>query len=127
MSASDNLSSAQWHQTDMFKTAKELYGHELNDVEVENDRLRNYEGIDPEEQDIDVKGYVMDRKLAESKEGGMYGMYNHIKKRGVIEPVSLGEGRWGVYRRGVVSDGHHRIAAAYDIDPNMLVPVEHQE
>jgi hypothetical protein len=24
-----------------------------------------------------------------------------------------------------VGDGHHRIAAAHDIDPNMLIPVEH--
>lgn len=124
MAAEDNLSNAQWHQLEMYKTAKDLYGHRLSDVEVEHDRLKNDEGIDPEEHDVDVKGWVMDRKLSESKRSGLY---SNIKSRGVTEPVSLGQGRWGVYKRGVVSDGHHRIAAAYDIDPNMLVPVEHQK
>ena len=124
MSAEDNLSKAQWHQTEMFKTAKELYGHELNDVEAEHSRLKLQEGIEREDHDMDVKGYVMARKLDETKKNGMY---NRIKDRGVEEPVKLGQGHWGVYQRGVVSDGHHRIAAAYDIDPNMLIPVEHQK
>ena len=66
------LSKAQWHQLDMFKPAKELYNYELNDVEAENERLRKWEGIEPDDHDMDVKGFVMGRKLEESKRMGLY-------------------------------------------------------
>ena len=124
MSASDNLSKAQWHQLDMFKPAKELYNFELNDVEVEKYMLRHHHDIEPDDHDIDVRGDVMGRKLEESKKSGLY---NNIKRNGVLDPVNIGEGHWGVWKPGVVSDGHHRIASAFDIDPNMLVPVKHQD
>ena len=60
MAASEHL-GPQWHQLDMYKTAKELRGYTLSDVEVEKDTLKK-EGIDHEDMDIDVDSHVMDRK-----------------------------------------------------------------
>jgi hypothetical protein len=106
----------------MYKTAKELRGHTLADVEVEKHLLKK-EGIDHEDMDIDVDSHVMNRKLSASKAKGLH---SNIKAMGVLYPVSLGQGNYGEYKRGMVADGHHRIASAFNINPNMLVPVEHQ-
>ena len=69
-------------------------------------------------------------KLKESKEGHPYGgnkdsLYENIKKEGVKHPVQI---RLHSKRRGggtQIWDGHHRIFAAHDIDPNMEVPVHY--
>ena len=121
MAASEHL-GPQWHQLDMYKTAKELRGYTLSDVEVEKDTLKK-EGIDHEDMGIDVDSHVMDRKLSASKAKGLH---SNIKSMGVLYPVSLGQGNYGEYKRGMVADGHHRIASAFNINPDMLVPVEHQ-
>lgn len=44
-------------------------------------------------------------------------LYESIKAEGVKNPVHLSP--------NYVVGGHHRIAAANDIDPNMLIPVKH--
>ena len=70
---------------------------------------------------------VLKQKLAESKnetdEGWGHGLYNDIKRSGkVYEPVEI------VHQKGetpYVEEGHHRIAVAHDLDPQMLVPVVH--
>lgn len=115
MSAEQNLSKGQFQQLDMFKTAKELRGMPLGDVEVE---MRN---------SIYVKDYkktakvVMARKVRQAKDSGLY---NSIGYSGVQKPVQLGKqfGQPGIK----VLDGHHRIASAMAIDPKMLIPVEHE-
>jgi hypothetical protein len=63
---------------------------------------------------------MWDAKLAESKSDPMDGtgsLYDSIATEGVAEPVVL-HGHWPV-----IIGGHHRIAAAFDIDPSMQVPV----
>jgi len=45
-------------------------------------------------------------------------LYDRIASEGVIRPVRVHVGD------GTILDGHHRIAAASDIDPKMEVPVE---
>ena len=117
MSASDHL-GPQWHQLDMYKTAKELRGHTLSDVETEK-YYNKKAGIAPD-PDIDKK--VMAQKLKTAKTTKLY---ESVKRIGVKEPVSIGEGRFLPYKRGIVADGHHRIAAAYKINKNMIIPVEH--
>ena len=70
---------------------------------------------------------VLREKLAESKnetdEGWGHGLYNDIKRSGkVYEPVEI------VHQKDetpYVEEGHHRIAVAHDLDPQMLVPVVH--
>lgn len=81
------------------------------------------------------KGELWDRKLVESRmsaaTGGprkpfKKGLYKSIEEGGVKEPIRLAHGVAGE-DSPVVAQGHHRIAAAADIDPNMLIPVEHYE
>ena len=76
---------------------------------------------------------VLKQKLKESKEvpaHGMYTgllqpgqetMYQSIAKKGVVTSVSLKIRKNDVQ----IDDGHHRIASAYDIDPNMEIPVRY--
>jgi hypothetical protein len=113
----------QWHQLDMWKTAKELRNAPLIDVEATK-IWRKDEGISHEDMDKEVMG----QKLDESRASGLY---NSIKASGVTHPVYLSDrGRFASADLGpgfAVSDGHHRIASAHDIDPNMLVPVEYNE
>ena len=103
----------QWQQLDMYKTAKELRGSTLLDVEA----AKVWDaGRTPAAQ---VEKEVMDQKLGESR---ITGLYDSIKAQGVSTPVYVSHNaRFGQ----TVGDGHHRIAAAHDIDPNMLIPVEH--
>jgi hypothetical protein len=103
-----------FQQLDMFKPAKELRGMHLSDVDV----VQN--------NSYYVKDYnktakvLMARKVRESKKSGLY---EDIKQNGVKKPVELGQG----YGPGIkVLDGHHRVASAMSIDPNMLVPVTHR-
>jgi ParB-like chromosome segregation protein Spo0J len=68
-------------------------------------------------EEIDKK--VMDQKLSESRSSGLY---DSIKANGVSKPVYVSNNKkFGQ----TVGDGHHRIAAAHNINPNMLIPVEH--
>ena len=99
-------------QLDMWKTAKELRSAPLLDVESE--KLWN-----PSTSHEDVDKKVMDIKLSESRASGLY---DSIKANGVSKPVYVSSN--SKYSQAI-PDGHHRIASANDIDPNMLVPVEH--
>jgi len=103
----------QWKQLDMYKTAKELRGSTL--LDVESAKVWDA-GRTPAAQ---VDKEVMGQKLGESR---MTGLYDSIKAQGVSKPVYVThDAKLGQ----TVGDGHHRIAAAHDIDPNMLIPVEH--
>lgn len=65
-------------------------------------------------------------KLDESHDWDHHGLHDShnlhqdIANNGVQKPVTLS------LENGKLTDGYHRIAAAHDIDPNMLVPVEHE-
>lgn len=100
----------QWQQLDMYKPAKELRSLPL--LDVESAKVWDAGRTDPEQVDKDV----MAQKLGESH---MTGLYDSIKQHGVTTPVFISK------FAQTVGDGHHRIAAAHDIDPNMLIPVEH--
>jgi hypothetical protein len=56
----------------------------------------------------------------------IYGISLHgsIASEGVKEPVRL---MWDGREVPTVAQGHHRIAAAHNIDPEMLVPVMHYD
>ena len=103
----------QWKQLDMYKTAKELRGSTL--LDVEGAKVWDA-GRTPAHE---VEKTIMDQKLGESR---ITGLYDSIKAQGVSTPVYVSQHT----RLGqTVGDGHHRIAAAHDIDPHMLIPVEH--
>ena len=58
-----------------------------------------------------------------SKKRGKRSMYQSIKAEGVKSPVLLGYDM--KTDQSTIRDGHHRIAAANDIDPEMYVPVRY--
>jgi len=64
---------------------------------------------------------VLARKLAHAKKDwvGSSDLYESIKKSGVQEPVQIRHGMYG----STLEDGHHRVAAAMDINPNMIIPI----
>lgn len=67
---------------------------------------------------------VLARKLKSAKEDaweGSKGMYESIKKIGVQEPVELVHSK----KESFLGEGHHRLASAMDVNPNMLLPVSH--
>ena len=61
-------------------------------------------------------------KLDESKSGNREGLHESIAKEGVLEPVKI---KHDDGAESHIADGHHRVAAANDINPDMEVPVEH--
>ena len=50
------------------------------------------------------------------EEASMAGMDDSIRKHGVINPVRM-------YDVGLLRDGHHRVAAAMDVNPDTDVPI----
>ena len=52
------------------------------------------------------------------------GLDKHVAEHGVKAPVTLGYSK--DWEGAKISDGHHRVAAAVDADPNMEVPVQHR-
>lgn len=76
--------------------------------------------------DKEIHKMVFTRKLNETKEPSPWTpndkvpLYDKIKEQGVRTPVPL------TYRKNAkprVDNGHHRIAAQNDIDPNAYIPV----
>lgn len=53
---------------------------------------------------------------------GVKGLEKDIKKNGISVPISLGY-EYGSQDKPQIWGGHHRLAVARDIDPNMKVPV----
>jgi len=119
----------------MYKTAKELRATRLGDVE--SAKIWDA-GRTPAHE---IEKTVMDQKLGESRKSGLY---DSIAAHGVSKPVYISNVQPSAYEKSsltsvikdvnpayippsgnIVMDGHHRIAAAHDIDPNMLIPVEH--
>ena len=69
---------------------------------------------------------VLARKLESAKAdkwSASKGMYESIKREGVHTPVEIIKSKAGTF----LGEGHHRIASAIDVNPNMLVPVEHHD
>lgn len=90
-------------QLAMYHTAKDLYHMPMGDEHV-----------------FETKRDLVDQKLGESVKSGLL---NSIKKQGVQKPVEIyhedgTNEKW-------LEDGHHRVIAAHEVNPNMLVPVEH--
>lgn len=57
-------------------------------------------------------------------EEGEETLYDSIKAKGVLKPVNLTFANDDDIKP-TIDDGHHRVASAYDINPNMYVPVSY--
>jgi ParB-like chromosome segregation protein Spo0J len=110
MSASEHL---QPYQLKMFMQA-----HELMDVAAADT---------PKWDSLNVHQPMRERKLKESKERKLY---DSIAESGVQKPVTLDTMSFNEDDPSdfeeVIRDGHHRVAAANDINPNMYIPVEYR-
>ena len=125
--SAENLSSQQWEQLPMFMKAGEIKA-----------KVNTY--ADPGGGDMDR---LWHNKLYEAKTGAIRNarylptrarkgasLYDSIKREGVRKPVELIRNfDSGPYNREgyQLGEGHHRVADAADINPNMLIPVEHDE
>lgn len=115
MAAKEHLSG----QLSMFLPARELMEYTAGHTE----------GYDDEYLTMNNSPRLYANKLQESKDGGWNGntsndrLYTSIKKEGVKSPVQL---RIRHAKKDVqIWDGHHRLASAHDIDPNMEIPVRY--
>lgn len=86
---------------------------------------------------------LMERKRAEAKDSfecaqkGGISLEESIRKNGILKPIRIAfskmwirpdvdkEDDWWVFKKGCwhIEDGHHRLIVAYDIDPDIKVPV----
>ena len=119
MAAHENLSG----QLSMFIPARELMNYTAGHTEGYGDKYLP----------LSQSPGILKEKLKESKEESEHGrftsalrpgkdtMYQSIEKKGVVTPVSLRIRKNDVQ----IDDGHHRLVAAYDIDPNMEIPVRY--
>ena len=64
--------------------------------------------------------HMWNTKLGESQSGSQEGLHESIAKSGVQTPVGIQHDNNGNMS---ISDGHHRIAAANNINPNMEIPI----
>ena len=127
MSAQRSLSDKQF-QLSMFEPAHKLMDGGIGsfnpgDLGIEEATPSTHGGY-RERRQTPAEGW--EQKLEEADYDGLY---DSIAKRGVTKPVALlavdlHERRWKRFLpAGNIMDGHHRIAAANEIDPNMEVPV----
>lgn len=122
MSASSHLNP---NQLRLFMQARELMDTNTREWHWEQDMA-------PRTMREDLGLYI--GKLREAQAGsehdaftgkkrGKRSMYQSVKAEGVKNPVLLGyDKRTG---QSTIRDGHHRIAAANDVDENMYVPVRY--
>jgi len=116
MSASEHLNPAQLR---LFMQAKELMNvHTLergSSFRTMNDDASLYLAKLKES----VSGYEHDTYNTAKK--GQENLYDSIKKEGVKSPVTLSDTA-GLLN---IENGHHRIAAANDINEDMYIPVRY--
>ena len=107
-----NRSEGQWTQLDMFRPAKDF--NNTSNIDVEFEHMGN-----PSRNKNEIKKEHSDYKVDAAKKSGLY---ESIKNTGVQTPIFLSHSKkFGE----MVSDGGHRVAAATDINPSMLLPIEH--
>lgn len=127
MSASEHL---QPYQMRMFMQAKELMGVYAGHTELGKGQGYHLLSESPN---------LYSQKLSESKTGsasstffekkrGQESLYESIKKEGVTSPISLKVNEQDNGPHWVqINDGHHRVATAHDINPDMWLPVRYDD
>jgi hypothetical protein len=115
MAANEHLNH---EQLQMFMPARELMNVHAGDSWpiLNMDRTANPEGLQ----------YL--KPMSEDKNTYKYKVWKgvdreSIQNKGVEEPVKVAHIGRPPYK--MIGDGHHRIATAHSIDPNMEIPVNH--
>jgi hypothetical protein len=128
MAAHDNLSGQQFRQLDMFRPAGELADPSQT---FHGDRIRMHRhGIDPEtihERKLDwamrADADDTDLEVGVDVPSSAETLYDSIGTFGVREPVNLSVTGSPEGHKNYLTDGHHRVIAAADQNPNAEVPV----
>ena len=113
-------------QLAMFLPAKVLRGMRphMGDIEMEDYERNQY--VDTEDE-LDLNRSLKEKKLhmwqVKLDESHDDNLYDSIASEGVHTPVPIQH--YGKNKTRLAG-GHHRVAAAYDINPDMEVPVEHE-
>lgn len=113
-------------QLAMFMTAKEIKGavNQSSDPHLTMEHLWDYKLDEAKTGAIRNSRYKPTRK----RKGASF--YESIQREGVKKPVEMThitkEHASKYFPEGsALIEGHHRVAAAHDINPNMLIPVTH--
>jgi hypothetical protein len=109
--SANNLSATQLAMFMPAHEIKSMTGDKSPDRQWRDYGLR----LPPVREGVDA---MWERKATEAKSRRLT---SSIKKKGVQKPVKM----MPFMGKHVLLDGHHRVAAAHSLDPNMLVPVEH--
>jgi len=106
--------SLSHHQFRMFIPAHELMSFVPTDINED----------DHEDATYSESHGLLRQKRQENTEApmGQESLNKSVARHGVITPVSISENG-----EKAILNGHHRIVAAYDANPNMEVPVRHHE
>ncbi|CAB5222345.1 hypothetical protein UFOVP361_145 [uncultured Caudovirales phage] len=101
------------HQFRMFIPAHELMGFVPGDDDSEFEYSQAY-------------GLLAEKRRHNTQALKGESLIKSVAREGVKQPVQIVEKYDGHpdSKVGIILDGHHRVAAAYDIDPNMEVPVK---
>ena len=74
---------------------------------------------------------LLNEKLEESMDPNAYAkvydnlnLHDSIKTHGVQDPINI-EFFSRDHDDTVISDGHHRVASAFNINPDMIIPIEY--
>ena len=115
--------SLQGKQLSMFLPAKVLRGMRphIGDIELETEAWDDYHEPGKAGPGMrNKKRFMWQTKLDESSDDDLY---DSIASEGVHTLVPIQH--YGKNKTRLAG-GHHRVAAAYDINPDMEVPVEHE-
>jgi len=110
----------------MFMTPDEIIEHHhLGDTKYLGDPNKPFEKKGPEQQDLDKS--LMDYKRKDSMHPMSYdgntSLYDSIKDHGIQKPINIGYSPY--IPMGIVTDGHHRLAASRHLNPQQFVPVKY--
>jgi ParB-like chromosome segregation protein Spo0J len=120
MAAKDNL---QGQQLAMFIPARVLRGMRPHkaDIDMETEAWGDYNEPGTAGPGMrNKKRFMWQVKLDESSDDDLY---ESVATEGVHTPIELEH--YGKNKTRI-ANGHHRIAAAYDSNPGMEIPVEHR-
>jgi hypothetical protein len=107
----------------MFMTPGEVINHyHLGDANLMS-REPGPKGAEQKAEDEETLQYKLKDSQHTQSYDGTSSLYDSIKRQGVHTPIFVGSSRY--ISRPVVTNGHHRLAAARHLNPNQFVPVEY--
>ena len=116
--------SAGWPRTTMGSSDTRVRGRDDTDSKSYWRRGEGPAYTESEDEGWNRKLQESHERVAEGRDGKPRTLYDDIAQHGVSKPVLLHEGDI-MTETNTLMNGHHRVAAAADIDPGMEVPVIH--